>query len=205
MTSIHEMMETELIPNPSLDTISIQKKTKKKKLSKKTINIIRTTQRNNIDLTAIADNKANVLLSLNALMIAALFPIVLSHLEVIETYYLGIPLLILAFTCFTTIYFSAQVLKPSNFDKMRESYGSSTKPSPFFFGNMYKDSAADYFSKINESLENEDDLKSHLAQDLYYIGKRLGDKMAMVRKAYNIFIAGIFITLLLTILILMIF
>ena len=43
-------------------------------LDKKTIDIIRTTQRNNIDLTAIADNKANVLLSLNALIIAALVP-----------------------------------------------------------------------------------------------------------------------------------
>jgi len=204
MISIHEMMEEDLIPTSSLDTIKNKKKNKKKKLSKKTINIIRTTQRNNIDLTAIADNKANVLLSLNALMIAALFPIVLSNLEVIEIYYLGIPLLILALTCFTTIYFSAQVLKPSNFDKMRESYGSISKPSPFFFGNIYKDSAADYFSKIDESLENDEDLKSHLAQDLYYIGKRLGDKMSMVRKAYNIFIFGIFITLLLTIIILMI-
>ena len=37
-----------------------EKKQKKKKsgISKQTINIIRTTQRNNIDLTAIADNKA---------------------------------------------------------------------------------------------------------------------------------------------------
>lgn len=199
------MMEKELIPTSSLTRKKIQKKKKVEKLSKKTINIIRTTQRNNIDLTAIADNKANVLLSLNALMIAGLFPIVLSNLELIESYYLGVPLLILAVTCFTTIYYSAQVLKPSDFDKMRETYVSDAKPSPFFFGNFYKDSASEYFSMIKESLKNEEDIKSHLAQDLYYIGKRLGDKMSMVRKAYNIFIVGIFMSLFLTILILMIF
>ena len=200
MIRIQDMMEQEVIPTPSFEG---EKKKKKKGLSKKTINIIRTTLRNNIDLTAIADNKANVLLSLNALMIAALFPVVLSNMELIKAYYLGIPLLILAATCFTTIYFSAQVLKPSDFDRMRESYADNGKPSPFFFGNFYKDSASEYFAMIKDSLKDADDIKSHLAQDLYYIGRRLGEKMSMVRTAYNIFITGIFVSLFLTIIILM--
>ena len=102
-----------------------------------------------------------------------------------------LPLLILAATCFITIYYSAQVLKPSDFDKMRESYSGTGEPSPFFFGNFYKNSASEYFSMIKDSLKDEDDIKSHLAQDLYYIGKRLGDKMSMVRTAYNILISGI--------------
>ncbi|MEZ4957629.1 MAG: hypothetical protein R2825_28985 [Saprospiraceae bacterium] len=45
------------------------KTNKKDKLTKETINIMRTTQRNNVELTHIADNKANVLLSLNAIML----------------------------------------------------------------------------------------------------------------------------------------
>ena len=48
---------------------SKNKKKKKENLEKGLLNIIRTTMRNNIVLTHIADNKANVLLSLNALMI----------------------------------------------------------------------------------------------------------------------------------------
>ena len=55
--------------------------------------------------------------------------------------------------------------------------------------------ADEYFEFINDSLSSPKDLKTHLAQDLYYIGKRLGDKMANVRKAYNIFIVGILLTL----------
>ena len=42
-----------------------EKKEKKSKISKEVLNVIRTTQRNNIELTNIADNKANMLLSLN--------------------------------------------------------------------------------------------------------------------------------------------
>ena len=53
------------------------------KLSKETVNIIRTTQRNNIELTHIADNKANVLLSLNAIMITFLIPLILSNVNII--------------------------------------------------------------------------------------------------------------------------
>jgi len=51
------------------------------------------------------------------------------------------------------------------------------------------------------SLNSTKDLKKHLAQDLYYIGKRLGEKMAHVRKAYNIFIVGILLTLLSTLIV----
>jgi uncharacterized membrane protein len=107
------------------DEIIVKKGKKKGKvksgISKQTINIIRTTQRNNIDLTAIADNKANVLLSLNAIIIAALIPIVIANVDIVFEKMMIIPLMILAVTSFVTIYLSAAVLKPSNFDRMRSS------------------------------------------------------------------------------------
>ncbi len=71
----------------------VQEKKPKKKLSKDIINIIRTTQRNNIELTHIADNKANVLLSLNALMVTFLLPLVVANSAVILERLLYIPLI----------------------------------------------------------------------------------------------------------------
>ena len=120
------------------DIIQKEKEKKDKSLSSKTINIIRTTQRNNIDLTAIADNKANVLLSLNAIMITCLVPMVFAYIEVVLQEQLYIPLLILAANCFTTIYLAAQVLKPNDFDKFKLSINNESRLSPFFFGNFYK-------------------------------------------------------------------
>jgi len=173
-----------------------KKKKKKSGISKQTINIIRTTQRNNIDLTAIADNKSNVLLSLNAIIIAALIPIVIANGDIVFEKMLIIPLVILAVTSFITIYLAAAVLKPSNFDRMRSSVNPDSDSSPFFFGNFYKMEAEEYFEFIKSSLSDPKDLKTHLAQDLYYIGKRLGEKMSYVRQAYNIFTIGILLTLL---------
>ena len=165
-------------------------------LSKKTIDIIRTTQRNNIELTAIADNKANVLLSLNAIMIAALFPLITSNLEAINTYHLLVPVLFLTLTCFSTIYLAAKVLKPSKLSGNRKSTAPGIKSSPFFFGNFYKMDSAEYYEYLNEGLSNPSLIKAHMAQDLYYIGKRLGYKMSWIRRAFHIFTLGIFLTIL---------
>lgn len=185
----------------------IQKKEKKKKnksLSNKMINIIRTTQRNNIDLTAIADNKANVLLSLNAIMITCLVPVVFAYIEIVMEEMLFVPLIVLAVNCFITIYLSAKVLKPSDFDEYKMSLNNEedSRLSPFFFGNFYKMEAKAYYAYMKQSLKDEEMLKGHLAQDLYYVGKRLGNKMEMIRKAFNLFIFGIFLTLVSTILVL---
>ncbi len=170
-------------------------KKKDKGLSNKIINIIRTTQRNNIELTSIADNKANVLLSLNAFMLTIIIPLVFGNIDQVVEKCLYIPLVVAIVTCFLTIYEAAQVLKPSDFDKKRTSAHPEINPSPFFFGNFYKMSSEEYYKYLEEGLTNENVMKAHLAQDLFYIGRRLGYKMSKIRTAFNIFLVGIFLTL----------
>ena len=169
-----------------------------KPLTKSTVNIIRTVLRNNIELTGIADGKANVLLSLNAIMITFLIPSIAAGIETIMQEHLYIPLLILALTCFATILLSAMVLRPSNFDKFIEGLHPDMKVSPFFFGNFYNMEAEDFFQYLKESASEPTLIKAHLAQDLYYVGRRLGKKMTWIRQAFDIFLIGIFLTLLST-------
>ncbi len=185
--------------------MSVTKQQSEKGLPSKTINIIRTTLRNNIELTAIADNKANVLLSLNALMLTAIVPYALANAELILQNYLYIPILCATITCFVTIYQAAMVLIPSNFDKKRASMHPDIKPSPFFFGNFYKMEADEYYEQLQEGLSASGLIKAHLAQDLFYVGQRLGTKMARIRRAFYFFLLGIFITLIAAAVILMFF
>jgi len=191
------------LQNTDLEDSQKEKKKKKKGLSQKVINIIRTTQRNNIDLTAIADYKANVLLSLNAFILTVLVPYVFANIDLIFERYLYIPLFLAAATCFITIYTAAQVLKPSDFDKKRDGAHPDVKPSPFFFGNFYKMESDEYYEYLNQGLANNDLIKAHLSQDLYYVGRRLGVKMSRIRNAFNVFIVGIFLTLGATIIVLL--
>ncbi len=174
------------------------------KLTSKIINIIRTTQRNNIELTSIADGKANVLLSLNAIMLTGLVPWILSNIDYIVSNFLYIPLIILMITCFLTIYQATEVLKPSDFDQKRHGITPDVKPSPFFFGNFYKMESRQYYDYLREGLARDDLVRAHLAQDLFYVGRRLGIKMHKIRTAFNIFLLGIFSTLVTTVLALLI-
>jgi hypothetical protein len=175
------------------------------KLPKETINIIRTTQRNNIELTHIADNKAHVLLSLNAIMVTFLIPLILPNIDIIFEKFLYFPIIILSTTCFTTIYISAIVLKPSKFDNFRDNYDPHRNFSPFFFGNFYKMEPEEFYTYMEETLSNRAMVKQHLAQDLFYVGKRLGFKMTWVRRAFNIFLVGLFLSMASTAVVLFLF
>jgi len=165
---------------------------KAKRISKDILNIIRTTMRNNIELTHIADNKANVLLSLNALMLTFLVPFVVPNFETIKKFHLTIPLGLLIITAFVTIYISTLVLKPSKFDQNQKLLKKGKYVSPFFFGNFFQMNKEEFSSYIKGALSDNELIKEHLTEDLHYIGSRLGRKMTLVRLAFNVFIIGFF-------------
>ena len=171
--------------------------------SKETVNVIRTTMRNNIELTAIADNKANVLLSLNAVMIAFVVPLVLSNVDVVLKYSLFIPLVLLAITCFATIYMSTLVLAPFSFDTFQNELPDGMDPSPFFFGTAYDSDIRTFYDNILRTTAKKRHVREYLAQDLFFVGRRLGQKMLLIRRSFQIFRIGIFLTLVSVLLVLL--
>ncbi len=164
---------------------------KLKKLDKEGTNIIRTIQRNNVQLIHIADNKAAILLSLNAIMLTLLIPNAISNMDLILENLLYVPLLILAGTSFCTVCISSFVLIPPKFQNTKNVNGNHHTKNPFFFGNIYKMESAFFFEKFEQTLASKKDLQEYLAMDIYYSGKRLGYKMKWVRLAFQTFILGL--------------
>lgn len=165
------------------------------KIDRKTINVIRTMQRNNIDLKNIADNKANILLSLNALMLTILIPIILSYHEIIRAEHLYIPLAILFITCFSTMVIAANVLKPFNWVKVGEHEKDIVTSSPFFFINYYRKDIDEFMDQIDECLVDSKKFKEYVIADLFLIGKVLGAKYTQINISYNVFLAGVSLTI----------
>ena len=163
----------------------------KEKLDKESINIIRTLQRNNVQLIHIADNKAAVLLSLNAIILTLLIPNVISNLDFILQNLLYVPVIIFTTTSLCTVCISSFVLIPSKFKNPKYAHEDHHTQNPFFFGNILKMEFDLFFGKLKKSLGNKQSLQEFLAQDLYYSGKRLAYKMRWVRMAFYIFIIGI--------------
>jgi len=191
---------------PAQEILTEVKKLKKeKKISKDVLNIIRTTMRNNIELTHIADNKANVLLSLNALMITFLVPFIVPNFDLITQFHLVVPISLLVITAFITIYIAALVLKPGRFNQNRKLVKKGKYVSPFFFGNYFEMNKDEFSEYIRGALSDNKQIKEHLTEDLHYIGSRLGRKMTLVRLAFNVFIIGFFSSISLTIALIFIF
>lgn len=184
---------------------SEKKKKKKKKeladINKNTVAILRTQLRNNIELTNLADSKANVLLSLSALMLTFLVPLTLPFVDIILRLNLSFPFLILIGTCLTTIYISVTVLRPGKLGGQDVASGTTDKTlSPFFFGNFVNMKSTDFLEYSKEVFKDEALVTSFISNDFYFIGLRLGEKMRLLRKAFNIFLWGISLAIILTVL-----
>ena len=168
-------------------------------IGKGTLNMIRTTYRNNIDLTNIADNKANILLSLNSLMITFLIPIVLTNLDIISALALYLPIITLSLTCITTIIIAAMATRPIKMGQQDVKRGEKSQKSPFFFGNYYKMATQDYLDLVEDAINDPKLVKDYIKLDLYFMGKGLGEKYRKIRTCYNVFISGLVITVVATI------
>jgi len=152
--------------------------------------------RNNIELTNIADNKANVLLSMNAIMLTFFLPMVIANFDFIRMSHLSYALGIFVITCLVTIYLSALALMPGDFDKLERKRGSEKFSSPFFFANYAKIKADEFESRILEAFEDDRMVRKHIMQDMYYIGARLGEKMQLIKNAFRFFLIGLILTIL---------
>ncbi len=161
------------------------------KLDKESINIVRTLQRNNVQLIHVADNKAAILLSLNAIMLTLLIPNVISNLDFILENLLYVPVLILAGTSLCTVCISAFILMPTKFKHPPHMNEHHHTKNPFYFGNIFNMEYDLFFEKLNLTLKYKKDLQEFLAQDLFYSGHRLGFKMKGIRLAFFTFIIGI--------------
>jgi hypothetical protein len=164
---------------------------KKGKVDSKAYDIIRTVQRNHIDLKAIADNKANILMSLNAIMLTLMVPAVLTHLEVINQYNLAVAVTIYFVTCFSTMILAALVLVPFNGTKLNKQESDLIHTSPFLFRGFSNLSLEQYQNKFKEVVEDKATFQSHIVSDVYYLGKVVAVKYRWISLAYNIFLYGL--------------
>ncbi|MCB0518770.1 MAG: HD domain-containing protein [Lewinellaceae bacterium] len=157
--------------------------------------MFKTTLRNQIDLTNIADNKANIMLSINSLLITIGIPILASNLE--KSPNLIYPAGVLLLTCILSIVYATTATRPvkmegfTDLDKIKEG-----KTNLFFFGNFYKMNREDYLRGLTTVTNDESTLDHSIVNDLYFLGRTLGNKYRRLRITYGIFMIGMVATVL---------
>lgn len=155
--------------------------------------MFKTALRNHIDLTNIADNKANIMLSINALIITIAMPLMATQVR--ENVFLLAPTICLLFTCLLSIIFATLATRPVKTQGSIALEQIGQKPTNlFFFGNFYKMNLADYIEGLRRVSTNNEYLEEAIAADLFFLGKALGRKFNQLRICYAIFMVGVTIT-----------
>ena len=171
------------------------KKAKSKGYSRGVESMFRNTARMQINLSSIADNKSNILISVNAIIISISMTVLVTRLDQIPEYI--IPTLIFLLFCLVTIVFAILSTRPniSSVTFNKEDI-KQNKVNLLFFGNFYKMELNDYEEAINGLMNNEDNLYSTMIKDQYFLGKVLAKKYKLLRIAYNVFMVGIIVSVL---------
>lgn len=172
-----------------------KKKDKAEKPERGIDTLFRVTLGNHTRLSGIADSKANILLSVNAIIISIALSTIIPKLDSPKNAHLVVPTFVMLMSSVITIIFAILSTRP----KVTSGFFTrddveAKKVNLMFFGNFYKMPLEDYDWAMNEMMKDRDYLYSTMIKDLYYLGLVLQRKYNLLRIAYNFFMFGIIIT-----------
>ena len=164
------------------------------KLDRGVETVFRTAASNHMQLSQMGDGKANILISINSIILSVIISFVITRLDVSR--HLIIPTLMIIVVCVTTIVLSVLSTRP------KISHGTFTpqqiiskEANLLFFGNFHNMPLAEYKSAVKEMMIDKEFLYESLIMDIYYVGKVLARKYRFTTWAYNVFMFGLIISM----------
>lgn len=155
--------------------------------------MLRLTSENHMRLSDMADGKANILISVNAIIISVILSVLLRRLQV-DTY-LTIPTIIFLTSSVCTIVVAILATRPKvSLGTFSDEDIDNKKTNLLFFGNFYKSSMEEYERAMSKMMVDTEYLYGSLVKDIYQLGVVLARKYRLIRWAYNIFMVGIIIS-----------
>ncbi|MFD2568540.1 Pycsar system effector family protein [Pseudotenacibaculum haliotis] len=157
--------------------------------------MFRVTLRNHITLSDIADTKANILLSVNAIIISLALSNLLPKLDNPSNGYLIVPTIIFVLFTIASMILSVLATRPNvTQGKFTKEDVKQKKVNLLFFGNFHKMKLDEFEWAMNEMMKDKDYLYSSMTKDLYFLGLVLNRKYSLLRTTYTVFIIGIVIS-----------
>lgn len=163
----------------------------KKIPSRATQTFFRANYRNHINLSAIADNKANIMISVNSILISVLITI-LTYRNITETNpSVLLPIVIFLITGLASLIFAVLSARPKITRLNQENINfEEAKRNIVFFGNFVSLDLDQYEAAMDAMFRDGELMYGNMTRDLYYLGKVLEKKYNYLTLSYNIFMIG---------------
>ncbi|MEZ4687964.1 MAG: DUF5706 domain-containing protein [Bacteroidia bacterium] len=154
--------------------------------------MFRLTSKNHLDLSGMADSKANIMISINSIIMSFVMASLLSKID--SNPYLYYPTILLLLVNLTALIFAILALRPNVSDgRFTREDIENQNTNLLFFGNFHKMSRTDYHWGMNKLMENANFLYSNLIDDIYFLGVVLARKYTLLRISYNVFMYGMIV------------
>lgn len=155
--------------------------------------MFRNVMRTHVNFSSMADNKANIMISVNTLVLTIIVSIMVRKLDTNPQ--LIIPTALLTVTSLVALIYAILVTRP------KVTSGTFTrddihqkKANLLFFGNFFKMDLNDFKWGMREMMQDKEYLYDNMIKDFYYLGQVLGRKYIQLRFCYTFFMYGIIIS-----------
>lgn len=156
--------------------------------------LYRSVYENHISLTSIADNKANIMISINTIIISLIITLfgtgfTFSSQNEFESLRFVFPMAFLLITSLLAVVFAIISARPNVTTK--EKYELAKKESSIlFFGNFAQLQLKEFVEQIKVLKNEKDELYDNMSVDIYHLGSVLVRKYRFLTWSYNLFMGG---------------
>ena len=143
-----------------------------------------------MDLTGLADNKANMMISINGIIISIIIAAVAPKLD--SNPWLMLPTTVLLLGTMVSLVFSIQAAKPRvshqsiTLGDLRNSEGNL-----LFFGNFAYLRESEFVEGMNDLMGDREATYEAMMRDIHGIGSVLNKKFHLLQKAYSVFMVAL--------------
>lgn len=179
--------------------VKVRKDKKKKKDKKKSGTLgssrgvetmFRTSYRVNMDLSSLADNKSNIMISINGLIISIILGATSTKID--SNSWLLAPTLVLLVGCLISMVYAVLAARPrvsSNVVTLEDVRKNNA--NILFFGNFARMAKVEYVEGMTELMQNTDLLYYTMIVDIYGLGSVLQKKFRLLRLSYTVFMVSL--------------
>lgn len=150
---------------------------------------------NHLELSSIADNKANMMISINSIvltLIVAMFSVSVGSAQDLKNSAYVLPIAMFIATALISLVIAVLSVMPkvTKINK-KQMQRAELARNMVFFGNFVDLSPQEYEQIMQEVLTDSELLYGNMTRDLYYLGKVLQQKYKLLSLAYRVFLIGL--------------
>jgi len=152
--------------------------------------LFRTNYRVNMDLTSLADAKANIMISINGLIVSILIASIAPGID--ANPWLLYPASLFLLGCLVSLIYAVLAARPRvQSHVVTKESALKNRTNVLFFGNFHHLSQDDYVDVMKEVVQDPTQIYEMMIKDIYGVGSVLQRKYEMIRRSYTVFLGAL--------------